>query len=259
MPPTIRVGRRAIDLLDGGMRRLLRLRKSLVRGVAHGKRLHGLPSTDAEREADMRDRARIDCERLGLEGDSGEALLSLALASCRDVPDSDVQSLSPTAHLLRRLLPPPRRVAPLLRLIPPSLHRAGVHFLVNRALSEPLALAQLTPLHGRRVAVEASDLGTRSVLRLDANGIQVLSNDTEAEATIRGTFKDLLLLAARLEDADTLFFQRRLQLTGDVELGLTARNLLDRMPWESIPLPMRIGLHHVARLVRGEHGSRRTQ
>ena len=39
-------------------------------------------------------------------------------------------------------------------------------------------------------------------------------------------------------------------LAGDTELGLTARNLLDRLPWESVPLGVRILLHRGARLAR---------
>ncbi|MDQ6645877.1 MAG: hypothetical protein M3Y93_01400 [Pseudomonadota bacterium] len=57
-------------------------------------------------------------------------------------------------------------------------------------------------------------------------------------------------MAGRLEDADTLFFQRRLRLTGDTELGLTARNMLDRLPWESIPLALRIVMNRSARFAR---------
>ena len=57
----------------------------------------------------------------------------------------------------------------------------------------------------------------------------------------------VLLLAGRREDADTLFFQRRLVLTGDTELGLTARNVLDRLPWEQVPLALRIAINRGAR------------
>ena len=78
--------------------------------------------------------------------------------------------------------------------------------------------------------------------------IDVLDPTTSAEASIRGDAVDLLQLASRSEDADTLFFQRRLQLTGDVELGLTARNLLDRLPWDQLPLSLRILLQRAARL-----------
>ena len=59
-----------------------------------------------------------------------------------------------------------------------------------------------------------------------------------------------LLLASRLEDADTLFFQRRLELSGDTELGLTLRNVLDRLPWEQVPLGLRIALNRLARFAR---------
>src|SRR3546814_14074823 len=74
------------------------------------------------------------------------------------------------------------------------------------------------------------------------------SSDVCSSDLVRGTATDLLLLAARLEDADTLFFQRRLVLTGDTELGLTVRNLLDRLPWESVPLAVRIRLNRRAPL-----------
>jgi predicted lipid carrier protein YhbT len=67
---------------------------------------------------------------------------------------------------------------------------------------------------------------------------------------VRGEVTDLLLLASRLEDADTLFFHRRLQLTGDVELGLLVRNLLDRLPWETLPRPLQAALEGCARLAR---------
>ncbi len=67
---------------------------------------------------------------------------------------------------------------------------------------------------------------------------------------MRGSLTDLLLLTSRQEDADTLFFQRRLQLTGDTELGLTARNLLERLPWETVPLGLRIALNRAARFAK---------
>ena len=74
---------------------------------------------------------------------------------------------------------------------------------------------------------------------------------------VRGEVTDLMLLASRLEDADTLFFHRRLQLTGDVELGLTVRNLLDQLPWESLPRPLRTALEGGARLARAARDARR--
>ena len=103
-------------------------------------------------------------------------------------------------------------------------------------------------MRGRRLGIDVSDLGLHWVIGWHDGRLCVL--DAAPEASVRGSATDLLLLASRLEDADTLFFQRRLVLTGDTELGLTARNLLERLPWESVPLWLRIMLDRGARFAR---------
>jgi len=115
-------------------------------------------------------------------------------------------------------------------------------------LAAPLREGALDFLRDRRLGIEVTDLGLRWVVTLDGEGLRAI--DADAEASVRGSATDLLLIAGRLEDADTLFFQRRLVLTGDTELGLTARNLLDRLPWEEVPLALRIALNRGARLAR---------
>jgi predicted lipid carrier protein YhbT len=49
----------------------------------------------------------------------------------------------------------------------------------------------------------------------------------QPDLTIRAAAHDLLRLARREEDPDTLFFSRRLALEGDTELGLLFKNTLD--------------------------------
>jgi len=151
---------------------------------------------------------------------------------------------------LLRLLPPPAALARPLRLLPQPLLSRGSQMLVDAVLAEPLASGSLDHLAGRRLGVEVTDLDLCWVIAFDARRVSVLEPGATAESTVRGTATDLLLLASRLEDADTLFFQRRLQLTGDVELGLTVRNLLDQLPWEAMPLGLRIGLNRGACLAR---------
>jgi predicted lipid carrier protein YhbT len=151
---------------------------------------------------------------------------------------------------LLRLLPPPAALARPLQLLPKPLLDRGSRMLVDAVLAEPLANGSLDQLAGRRLGVEVTDLGLRWVVAIDERRVTMLEPGTAAEATVRGSATDLLLLASRLDDADTLFFQRRLQLTGDVELGLTVRNLLDQLPWEAMPLGLRIALNRGARLAR---------
>ena len=52
-----------------------------------------------------------------------------------------------------------------------------------------------------------------------------------------GNIHDFLLMLTRKEDPDTLFFQRRLSIQGDTGLGLSVKNFLDSIDWDSLPLP----------------------
>jgi predicted lipid carrier protein YhbT/chorismate mutase len=241
-----------IDLVDRGMRRLLRLRQQVVGRVGLRKQQAGWPCEDPAREAGMASRAEAEASALGLPAEAARELLELSVRHCRPAlvgeDASARQPLLPVPTGLLRWLPPPARLAPLLRRGARAPLARGSRQVFQAALAAPLAAGELDPISGRRLAIEASDLGLRWVVEVEAGQIKVLDPALEAEATIRGSATDLLRLAARLEDADTLFFQRALQLTGDVELGLTARNLLDRLPWESVPLALRILLQRAARL-----------
>jgi predicted lipid carrier protein YhbT len=142
-------------------------------------------------------------------------------------------------------------------MLPEPLLRLGAARFIDLVLAGPLAAGALDDLAGRRLGLEATDLGQRWIIGVGQRSVEVLPPTTPAEAVVRGDVTDLMLLASRLEDADTLFFHRRLQLTGDVELGLLVRNLLDQLPWESLPLPLRSALRASARLARDAREARR--
>ena len=126
----------------------------------------------------------------------------------------------------------------LLQLLPeaPPAHmlalalNAGICFgLVSRGALEPLS--------GKTVSLEASDLGTRVRVAYDGNRFKAYDGSAPADVTIRSTVSGFLALALRREDPDTLFFTRRLVMTGDTDLGLTVKNLLDAIDWSRLPLP----------------------
>lgn len=152
-----------------------------------------------------------------------------------------------TAASLLRLLPPPSRWKPVLGRLPRGLHQPLAERILARAVGG-LDSGALDLVRDRRLGIAVEDLGLAWVFVWTPDGLRACEGP--AEATVRGSATDLLLLASRLEDADTLFFQRRLVLTGDTELGLTVRNLLDRLPWESLPLALRIALQRGSRLLR---------
>lgn len=259
--------RHAIDRLDAAAVALLALRRRLAAAAAARKRRGRLPLSDPAREAQVRRHLRGVGRDLALPPGSADALGVLLIGEARRVQGLDpgqgsagtgarmlghamppsFDSTDPSPARWLRLLPPPTRLAPLLRLAPERAQRQLLERALRRVLGEALAAGDLDFLRGRTLGIELSDVGLRWVVGFDGGALRALPRDTAVEATVRASLTDLLCLAGRLEDADTLFFQRRLVLTGDTELGLTARNLLDRLPFESLPLGLRIALNRCAR------------
>jgi predicted lipid carrier protein YhbT len=181
----------------------------------------------------------------------------MALDLHQAAPSAPVVQCVMNQETLLRLLPPPSRLQVPLRLLPAPFVRVTTQRLLERVLAGPFATGVLDDMAGRTLGVEVTDLGLRWVVRVGTRRLERVDVDGDAEATVRGSATDLLLLAARLEDADTLFFHRRLQLTGDVELGLAIRNLLDQLPWEAIPFGLRVALNRGARLARAARDAHR--
>jgi len=264
--------RRAIDRVDDMMLLLLAGRARLASSAERCKRAAGLPVRDRAREARVRARAEALARRLGLPASTARRAITLAIDdACRiqDLApdlgqgagegagrmiaiDMDISPEPSEAHArvtrLLRFLPPPSRLAPWLRALPPVLQRRVLRRVIATVLAAPIDAGALEFMRGRRLGIEVTDLGLHWVIEFNDAGVSV--SECQPEASVRGSVTDLLLLASRLEDADTLFFQRRLMLTGDTELGLTVRNLLERLPWETVPLGLRIGLNRGARLAR---------
>jgi len=257
-----------IDAVDDGMVALLAARHRLVGLAGLLKRRLGVPVKDARREDRVHERAARLSRRLGMPEENARRLLDLVIGdACRqqaaevamaglpylETSRMNLDSVPAVSHAARadrwlRLLPPPRRLAPLLQAVPSRWQARLLEVAMSRVLGVATRDGSLDFMRGRRIAIEVGDLRLRWVLEMREDGLRVV--DGEPEASVRGSATDLLLLAGRLEDADTLFFQRALVMTGDTELGLTARNLLERLPWESIPLGLRIVLNRGARLAQ---------
>ena len=63
----------------------------------------------------------------------------------------------------------------------------------------------------------------------------VFRPDREPDLAFSANLSAYLQLLARQEDPDTLFFNRELEITGDTELGLLVKNMLDAVEWPSMP------------------------
>ncbi|SQC14658.1 lipid carrier protein [Klebsiella pneumoniae] len=81
------------------------------------------------------------------------------------------------------------------------------------------------------------------------DGRLVVSQQADADVSFSADASDLLMIAARKQDPDTLFFQRRLVIEGDTELGLYVKNLMDAIELEQMPKALRVMLLQLADFV----------
>jgi predicted lipid carrier protein YhbT len=129
-------------------------------------------------------------------------------------------------------LPPfrlPLPLATLLAKLPP--YPASWAFVqgLNRLLAPQLPDDVRALLQGRSLRLRVLDAGVAVDFCWQGAAFAPARHGRAPELTIGASAHDLLLLARRQEDPDTLFFSRRLLLEGDTELGLLFKNTLDAL------------------------------
>lgn len=128
----------------------------------------------------------------------------------------------------------PRPLAFPLSLFPDHLHSALLARTLNTVFSAQVRAGELEFLRSRMLLIRVQDADIEFRLTLVGNEIGVDLSDAHYDLRIIGTVYDFLTLISRREDADTLFFQRRLKMQGDTELGLYVKNFLDGLDVESL-------------------------
>lgn len=120
------------------------------------------------------------------------------------------------------------------RLVPPPLQRFALGRILRLQLREPIAAGDLDCLRDRHLLIRVRDLNLGWRFTLVGEELRVEPAVGNADVTISGNAEDFVLLASRRVDPDTLFFQRRLAIEGDTELGLEIKNLLDSLDPEHL-------------------------
>ena len=127
----------------------------------------------------------------------------------------------------------PEPLADLLSKLPP--YPASWLFVqgLNRLLAPQLPDDVRRSLEGRSLRLRLLDAGIAFDFEWQGTVFVAERYEDVPELCIAASVHDLMLLARRQEDPDTLFFSRRLRLEGDTELGLLFKNTLD-----AIELPL---------------------
>jgi len=142
--------------------------------------------------------------------------------------------LEQSIAVLKEYLPSP---TPLLntidRSVPVSFKQLVAEAPLNRLFAEALAEGEFDDFEGRTIRLEVNGGQPGITIGFWASRLRIVEGP--GEATIRGSLAAFKTLAERRQDPDQLFFQRRLVIEGDTELGLALKNLLDSLEWDLSP------------------------
>ncbi|MCD7093954.1 SCP2 domain-containing protein [Klebsiella quasipneumoniae subsp. quasipneumoniae] len=135
-----------------------------------------------------------------------------------------------------------------VKLAPFALKRQVLEQVLSWQFRQALAEGELEFLEGRWLSIHVRDIGLLWYTSV-VGGRLVVSQQADADVSFSADASDLLMIAARKQDPDTLFFQRRLVIEGDTELGLYVKNLMDAIELEQMPKALRVMLLQLADFV----------
>ncbi|MGX9462476.1 ubiquinone anaerobic biosynthesis accessory factor UbiT [Shewanella sp. A14] len=134
-----------------------------------------------------------------------------------------------------------------LNLVPENLKIIAINKVLNLVLAEQMTSEELDFLKNKWVGICVDDIG----LRFEVGFTQQLKVRafTSPDVTLSANVPELILVAAGKEDPDTLFFQRKLRIEGDTELGLEVKNLLLSIELDNLPKPAQVAIEQMAKLL----------
>lgn len=128
----------------------------------------------------------------------------------------------------------PTALARLLARLPQQPPTEALTLALNLALDRILSRDTLAPLQSRHLRMCVTDAGLTLDFSFDEKGFHRHRGRGRPDLVLSASTRDYLALALREEDPDSLFFDRRLRMEGDTELGLLVKNTLDAVDWDGL-------------------------
>ncbi|WP_394240316.1 ubiquinone anaerobic biosynthesis accessory factor UbiT [Vibrio astriarenae] len=143
-----------------------------------------------------------------------------------------------------------------IHLLPKTVQKKALLEGLKLVFQEALEDGDFEFLEDKWLKVEVSDLNVSWLISYQDEKLVVADQPVQEDVSFSGGLNDLVLIAGRKEDPDTLFFQRRLSIEGDTELGLEVKNLMDSIDLDSLPKAMQVMLNQLADFVeKGLNGA----
>lgn len=121
------------------------------------------------------------------------------------------------------------------KFLPNRIEALVIDHFINTLCKEFIEFNELDFMDGRLVEVAITDLGIKWLFaKTNGNNPKddrlVMINDLnkKADVAFSGSLSAMILMASQKVDPDTLFFNRELMITGDTNLGLEIKNLIDQ-------------------------------
>lgn len=132
----------------------------------------------------------------------------------------------------------PQVPAKITRYTPPLMLEGFLNIAINHLLQQERTKGELHFLEGQVARVEITDLNFNFSMTLEGQRLHIKVPGVAGDATLKSDQDSMLQILHGEVDPDTLFFRRKLLITGDTELGLYIKNMIDTIDLrQRIPKP----------------------
>ena len=121
-----------------------------------------------------------------------------------------------------------------IKSLPNSLIQTSLRIWLNKIFKPAIHAGDLQFAAMRKIGICVTDLELDFSVSLRKKRLYASLFPNDQEVKLSANSGDLLLMITGKVDPDTLFFRRRLMISGDTELGLSLKNFFDRMNAESL-------------------------
>ncbi|WP_354625241.1 SCP2 sterol-binding domain-containing protein [Psychromonas sp. MME2] len=144
----------------------------------------------------------------------------------------------------------PKALALPASFVPFVIQKKLLSSLLDSIFAEAIEDGDLDFLEDKWLKVEVTDLQLSWYLSFAQNRLIIAEKQVSEDVSFSADINQLILIAGRKEDPDTLFFQRHLSIQGDTELGLEVKNLLDNIDFDNLPPLAKKALIHLSTFVQ---------
>lgn len=135
-------------------------------------------------------------------------------------------------------------------VMPFAIQKKITQFVLAHVFQDALSDGDFAFLEQKILKLAVPDMGFACHITAHGGALSVLPAQGTSDVSFSAGLNDLILIAARKEDPDSLFFQRRLKIEGDTELGLEVKNLIDSIDLDVLPRVVNLLLGDLASFIQ---------